>query len=224
MPFIVGAGAWAIALFLLLQGGCSMLPEDPVEPRPLPPPVLAAPQAPTLGGLYSASTAFSLYRDRQPWRPGDIITVRLEERMRSSHASATKITKESDSSLAKPTLLGEVMNEPFGTSANATTDFLGDAETDQSNSLTGTVTVVVTDVLPNGLLWVQGEKRVRINRGNELIKIGGLVRPEDVDGDNAVSSLRLANAELAYTGSGPLANANRVGWFTRFFISPLNPF
>ncbi len=210
---------------LLLLGGCGALRHEPaVAPEPPGPLTFGAEAAAEPGGLYRVSRAISLFDDRRAWRPGDVLTIRLEERTRSSHASETTINKKTDNSLSKPTLLGEVINSPFNTSVENQADFSGEAASDQSNSLSGTVTVVVTDVLPNGLMRVKGEKRVRINRGNEIIAVSGLVRPEDVDGDNSVSSLRLANAELAYTGTGPLANANRVGWFTRFFISPLSPF
>ena len=57
-----------------------------------------------------------------------------------------------------------------------------------------------------------------------MIELSGIVRPEDIDGNNSLSSLRIANAELSYRGFGPLANAGAPGWFTRFFLSPVSPF
>jgi flagellar L-ring protein precursor FlgH len=79
-------------------------------------------------------------------------------------------------------------------------------------------------VLPNGLLVVQGEKWLNLNRGEEYVRVSGLLRPEDVDGQNTVSSLRLADARIAYSGTGDFADTNKAGWLSRFFLSPLMPF
>ena len=102
--------------------------------------------------------------------------------------------------------------------------FNGSAASDQSNSLNGTITAVIAKVLPNGLMQVQGEKWLQLNRGEEFVRISGLVRPEDVTGNNTVSSLRLGDARIAYSGTGELADSNRAGWLTRFFLNPLFPF
>ena len=103
-------------------------------------------------------------------------------------------------------------------------DFRGSAATSQQNALSGAITVVVSEVMPNGLLKVQGEKSLYINQGEELIRLGGYVRASDVDSDNRVSSQRIANARIAYAGQGDLANANTPGWLTRWFVNPLMPF
>jgi flagellar L-ring protein FlgH len=79
-------------------------------------------------------------------------------------------------------------------------------------------------VYPNGLLQVQGEKWLKLNRGEEYVRVSGLVRQEDIDGSNRVSSLKLADARLAYSGTGELADSNSAGWLMRFFLSPLMPF
>ena len=84
--------------------------------------------------------------------------------------------------------------------------------------------MVVARVLPNGLLLVQGEKWFRLNRGEEYVRISGLVRPEDVSADNSISSQRLADARIAYSGTGELAQSNQAGWLTGFFLGTVNPF
>ena len=73
-------------------------------------------------------------------------------------------------------------------------------------------------------MQIQGEKWLNLNRGEEYVRVSGLARPEDIDGDNVVSSLRLADARIAYSGTGELADTNRAGWLTRFFLGPLMPF
>jgi flagellar L-ring protein precursor FlgH len=71
-------------------------------------------------------------------------------------------------------------------------------------------------------MLVQGQKRVTLNRGDEFVRIRGLVRMADVDRDNRVASTRVADAEISYTGKGDVARAGRQGWLSRFFqvVSP----
>lgn len=80
------------------------------------------------------------------------------------------------------------------------------------------------EVLPNGLLRVAGEKRLQLNQGEEFLRLAGYLRAADIDNANQVSSLRVANARIAYSGQGTLAEANQPGWLTRFFTGPLMPF
>ena len=98
------------------------------------------------------------------------------------------------------------------------------ASADQSNKLQGTITVMVSDVLPNGLLEVRGEKWMTLNRGEEFIRIRGYVRPEDVLPDNTIASTKVADVRITYSGNGELAQSNRQGWASRFFSSEWWPF
>jgi flagellar L-ring protein precursor FlgH len=84
--------------------------------------------------------------------------------------------------------------------------------------------VIVQEVLPNGLLRVAGEKNMTLNQGEEFVRLKGYIRAADVDADNQVSSLRVANARIAYSAKGVLADANSAGWLMRFFTGPLMPF
>ena len=72
-------------------------------------------------------------------------------------------------------------------------------------------------------MLVQGQKRVTLNRGDEFVRIKGLVRVVDISPDNRVASTRVADARIAYTGKGDVARAARQGWFSRFFQS-ISPF
>lgn len=60
--------------------------------------------------------------------------------------------------------------------------------------------------------------------GNELVRIAGLVRADDIATDNTVSSTRVADARITYSGTGAFADASQPGWLDRFFLSPLWPF
>ena len=93
-----------------------------------------------------------------------------------------------------------------------------------SNSLSGNITVTVHDVLPNGVLMVKGEKWLTLNQGDEYIRISGMVRPQDIGSDNTVESTKLADARIAYSGTGSVNDSNVMGWMSRFFIGAIWPF
>ncbi|MET0248942.1 MAG: flagellar basal body L-ring protein FlgH, partial [Sphingobium sp.] len=85
------------------------------------------------------------------------------------------------------------------------------------------ITVTVAEVYPNGTMRVAGEKLVTLNRGDEFVRITGLVRTADISQDNRVPSTRVADARITYTGKGEVARASTQGWLGRFF-SRVNPF
>ena len=207
---------------LLLLGGCSATPEKTVEmvdwaPPPLPE---AEPQQVVNGSLYNSMYSNNLFADRMAYRVGDILTVDLDERTRSSTSAGTSTSKSSGMDMSAPVIWGET-----GRSSNLGMDrnFKGDGSSSQENMLSGSITVSVIEVLPNGALVVRGEKGIRLNQGDEYIRISGILRPEDITSNNTVSSQRLANARISYFGEGPLADANEQGWMTRFFNSPKFP-
>ena len=84
--------------------------------------------------------------------------------------------------------------------------------------------MTVADVLPNGFLKVQGEKIMNLNQGSEVIRIRGIIRPQDISSANTIESQQIANAEITYKGKGMVADSNDAGWLTRFFNSGWWPF
>jgi flagellar L-ring protein precursor FlgH len=177
----------------------------------------------TNGSLYQAGYAGSLFTDKRAARVGDILTIMLDESTSSSKKSETEIKKENEVSFNAGSLFGRTFtsNGREIMSADVTQDreFKGDAESDQSNRLQGSITVTVSDVMPNGLLAVRGEKWMTLNRGHEYIRIKGLVRQEDISPDNTVSSRKLADARITYSGTGEIADASQQGWLSKFFNS-----
>jgi flagellar L-ring protein precursor FlgH len=203
----------------------SPVPGDPYYAPILMPAMPAAPA--TKGSLFSEQSAIVLFSDKKAARIGDLITIVLSEQTVSNKSASVDVSKESDISLPAPTLLGAPVTwkgNPIDTSVSAQRDFAGAADADQSNSLRGNITVAVMDVWPNGTLVVRGEKWMTLNRGAELIRISGLVRPDDVSSDNEVLSTKIANAQITYTGSGELAASQKMGFLSRFFNSGYWPF
>jgi len=221
-------GAVAIAI-LSTTGGCvigpATKPGDPAyapvsAPSMLPPP-------PNQGGIYQAGGGLSLFEDKRARRIGDVITIVLSESTTSSKKADTAIKKDDSVNIDAGVVLGaqpKIGNVNMATSVNPKRDFAGASTADQSNKLVGTITVMVADVLPNGLLEVRGEKWMTLNRGEEFIRLRGYVRPEDVLPDNTISSTKIADVRIAYSGSGELAEANQQGWASQFFSSKWWPF
>ena len=89
--------------------------------------------------------------------------------------------------------------------------FAGSGNAAQSNSLTGFLTVTVTRVFDNGNMEIAGQKKLRLNNGDEYVRLTGLVRPEDVSATNVVLSNRVADAEIVYVGAGEIVDSSRQG-------------
>ncbi|MDX1489659.1 MAG: flagellar basal body L-ring protein FlgH [Pseudohongiellaceae bacterium] len=200
---------------------------EPDDPRYAPvmtqtpmPPVRAT------GSIYTAASAVDLYQ-RRAHRVGDVLTIALNEATSASKSSGTTISRENDLSVTEPNVLGTGFlgtGVNLGTSVDSGLDFSGSGASDQSNQLIGSITVTVSNVLPNGLLEVRGEKWLQLNRGNEFIRISGLVRKEDISPDNTILSTRVADVRIAYSGTGTVADSNEAGWLTSFFVSSIWPF
>ncbi|WP_158784524.1 flagellar basal body L-ring protein FlgH [Pantoea sp. BAV 3049] len=174
------------------------------------------------GGLYQSSYNWSLTQDRRAYRVGDILTVRLDESTQSSKQAKTNFGKKNDVELGAPSVLGKTYDNLSG-SVSGDRNFNGSASTAQQNMLRGSITVAVHQVLPNGVLVIRGEKWLTLNQGDEYMRVSGLVRSDDIERDNSVSSQRIANARISYAGRGALSDANSAGWLTRFFNHPLFP-
>lgn len=217
--FLIVLGVWQLA-------GCAPMtrenvqPNDPlyapVNPRDYERPVMVN------GSIHSAAPRFNLFGDRKAHDVGDVLTVVLEERTQSSKSTDSSLTKDSDVTFNDATILGTNItpkNLSLETNISQEREFEGEADANQSNSLTGNISVTVADVLPNGLLRIRGEKWLTIAEGDEYIRLSGLVRPEDISIDNTVLSTKIADARIAYSATGAFADVNRVGWFGRFLNS-----
>ena len=213
------------ALALVLLAGCSSL-QPTVRPAPYdeaPALTRSAPPRGTSGGVFNPDSSISLVSDSRAFRVGDIVTVILQETTQASKSAGTTLAKDSSVGIASPSLLGKTFPKA-GVDISAERGFKGDAQSTQQNALSGAITVIVQEVMPNGLLKVAGEKVLTLNQGEEFVRLRGFLRAADIDANNMVSSQRIANARIAYGAQGTLADTNRPGWLTRFFLGPLMPF
>jgi len=221
-----------VLILSFILPGCAMMdnmakPRHDVEYAPAKPISYQVPQSHN-GSIYQAGYEVSLFEDIRARRIGDILIINLVEKTDAKKESDTDIKKGTTTNIAAPTVLGVLDPSLKGLNLNSalssSNDFAGETESTQKNSLSGSITVSVIDVLPNGYLRIRGEKRVRLNQGNEYIRVSGIIRPTDINPDNSVESTKIADATIMYTGEGALADANKIGWLARFFISAVFPF
>ena len=197
-------------------------PVQPVEYRAVLPQPVAAP-APANGAIFQATNGYAgLYEGARARAIGDPLTIVLVERMNASKSSASKLDSGGGFGITPPATGPLSLFKPTDVGAKGSRNFGGTGSADQSNALSGEVSVTVAEVLPNGTMVVQGQKTVTLNRGDEFVQIRGIVRPADIDANNRVLSTRVADAKIAYTGRGDVARAGRQGWLGRFFqvVSP----
>ncbi len=189
----------------------------------MPPQPIAPPPSPANGSIYQASTGYApLYEGWRAKRIGDPLTIILVENTNATKSSSSKLDSSGNASITPPKA-GIFAFNPDAASASGARGFTGSGTAGQSNSLSGSVSVTVAAVYPNGTMLVQGTKRVTLNKGDEYIQIRGVVRMADIDADNNVPSTRVADAQILYTGRGDIARAARQGWLGHFF-GMLSPF
>lgn len=231
MKIYTRSAATLLVLFSQMAGltGCS----SPLMTRPgddgyaPAAPVEYVPVIQNSGSIYIDGHAKTWFEDIKARQVGDILTVILDEKTDASKQASTGITKENTTSISAPTVLGQdvtLNGDPLSTSLESANDFSGQADSSQSNKLRGSITVTVSQVLPNGNMLVQGEKWIAINQGDEYVRLSGIVRPVDITPQNSVLSTQVGNAQITYRGKGAPAEANTMGWLARFFNTPLWPF
>jgi flagellar L-ring protein precursor FlgH len=185
-------------------------------------------QAVSAGAVFNPAGSYDLFMDLRARAVGDILTIALIEKTNAQKEQSTSTAKKSKTDTGTPIIAGgpvtlngkQILNNTF-TGDRA---FDGKADSSQSNSLIGNITVSVAERLPNGNLLVRGEKLININQGEEYIRLQGIIRPVDIGPDNTVASTKVADAKISYSARGALADTNKQGWLSRFFNSPIFPF
>lgn len=190
-------------------------------------PTLAAeapPAAPNNGAIYQASYGYApLTSGSRASQVGDILTIVLVERTQASKSNTATTDRTGEIGLTPPTTGPLDLFSPTDINAGGNQSFNGKGGATQSNALSGEISVTIAEVFPNGTMRVRGEKLVTLNRGDEYVRISGIVREVDISADNRIASTRVADARITYSGRGEIARASRQGWLQQFF-SVVSPF
>lgn len=224
MPVLAPGACLAGALF----SGCASLVAAPqVEPLAAAqlPAAQTAPQPATAGAIFTAAGHRPLFEDRRARMVGDTLTILIEELASASQQSTSKLDKSGSVALntsalpfASARLLGRL-------EADATNKVAGSADgrSDSSNNFTGTITVLVTEVLPNGNLLVAGDKQIGVNHNVDVLRFTGVIDPSQIRAGNRVSSTQVAMTRVEQRGRGDIDRLQPQGWLGRFFagVAPL---
>lgn len=212
----IGAGLLAMCL-----SGCNVLPPQAMTHSPQFEPVYPVQQIHTsasTGAIYVGRQTESWFSKGRNFQVGDVITVLLNESTQAARSQAGTLSRNSTNDMLSPGLavLGNKLGGIMKGTDFSKTDISnkGSGTADQTASLSGSIAVSVVEVMANGNLVLRGEKQLALTEGSEIIQVAGVIRPEDVAPNNTVQSRRLANAQIAYRGTGDLANASRAGWGT----------
>ena len=224
----------ALTSLTFLLCGCSTYVSqiDGQSFEPVDPAVNMAAEKPVTGAIFENGKSGLFATDQRARRIGDILTVTFNEVFAATKAQTAASSKADAFAVTLPTALPNILTGGFATdaggngaglTAGTNRTFSGAGNAAQSNSFTGALAVTVVRVFPNGNMEVAGQKEITLNNGNEYVRLKGIVRPEDISATNIVSSTRLADAQIRYTGSGHLADSSKPGWLS-LLMRALSPF
>ena len=211
---------WLLAVGLMMSG-CTTVPptnvHQPMTARPAP----RSENLPASGSIYQAGVSRTLFEDRRARYVGDTMTITISENTSASTKSNTSVNRATSVSAAVPTVTGLPGKslQGIGLEATSANSLSGKGDAAANNVFTGTITVTVIEVLPNGNLLVSGEKQVSIGTGTEYIRLSGIVNPFFINAANTINSAYVADARIEYKESGAISEAQVMGWLARFFLS-----
>ena len=221
LAIICIASCVSVACSSLPQTAKVDFPEPLEEPKPI---ALVAPKSgPATGSLFQKAAYRPAFEDARARVVGDQITIQIVEKVTASQVSkstANRTTSGSSSVSAFPLLSPlDLANLKAGVGTSSASDFSGKGGTESANTFFGTITATVVDVLPNGHLMVAGDKQIGVNQNVDVMRFSGTIDPRLIQPGNLINSTQIANARMESKGRGAQAEAQTVGWLTRFFFS-----
>lgn len=165
-----------------------------------------------------------VFRDFRAWQPMDLLTIVVNEISIGRHFGLTEVKGKSEFLAGIENFFGleeQTQNwsqPPDLTSlikASTKNDYKGEGQTNRQTQLTARISAVVAEVLPSGLLRIEGEKIISVNNEEQVLVISGLVRSRDISSDNEVNSTKIAQIRIDYYGKGTVGEAQYAGWGAR---------
>lgn len=177
------------------------------------------------GSLWQQSNR-SMFSDRKAREVGDIVTVLISENASASKQASTSTDRKSTMSAGIPNFFGlenstaiTGATNPIDLSNLVSADFSngfdGSGSTSRKENLVASLTTQVVGRYPNGQLKIRGGKEVMVNNEVQIIYLTGIIRPVDITAANTVSSTKILNARISYTGKGAISDKQKPGWGMR---------
>jgi flagellar L-ring protein FlgH len=168
----------------------------------------------------NGSRAF--FRDQRAQRVGDIMTIKVKITDQATLSNETQRTRQNSENFGAPHIFGleNAMTRSgmdpsnlLTTTSQTGTD--GKGTINRSEQLVTNVAAVVTQVLPNGNLVLEGKQEIRVNFEVRELIVAGIVRPEDIDSDNTIDSAKIAHARIGYGGRGQITDLQQPRYGTQ---------
>lgn len=175
------------------------------------------------GSIFRADSYRPLFENHRARIVGDTLLVQVVEKVSAVQKSTSQIDRSG-------AVTGGLTAVPFFkpsslTRANAagtgSNTFEGKGSTESSNDFSGSITVTVVQVLPNGHLVVSGEKQIGVNASVDVLRFSGTVDPRAITPGNSVQSAQVANVRVEQRGRGQQADVQSMGWASRVFLNVL---
>ena len=208
------------AIMTSLLWGCAAAPVmEPSADFAVVRPTQSEPDRIPTGSILDNSRRISLFEGQRHWNVGDLVTIILAETTQASRTAGLSAERKASNDVLNTTdMAGKVLAHGGFIGAlkkdGGTIGTESSGSASQAASLQGSITATIIEVLPNGNLVVTGEKQLALSEGSEFIQVTGIVRAQDIQPDNTVTSRRIANAQISYRGTGELARAAKPGWAT----------
>jgi flagellar L-ring protein precursor FlgH len=152
-----------------------------------------------------------LFSDNKASKVGDIVTVHVIESTTALNKADTTDQTTNENSLILDT--GAVTPTQMKLGGGRKT--VGKGSTGRSDQFSSTVSCLVTEVLPNGNMTVEGQRRMLINNEEQYILVRGTVRPSDITFSNSVLSSKVADLDIKYSGGGGIDGGRSPGWLSK---------
>jgi flagellar L-ring protein precursor FlgH len=226
-PLMMGGGAVSARGQLAGPGSAPSPSWQQASHMPVPPP---GSQSPYLQGhmtgnpslwMDSSQNVF-LFNDYRAFGPMDIISIKINDNTRGRKRANTQTRTGFDLLAGITNFFGietkqwaannTALNPSAMISASTEKEFLGEGDMQRQAQLQAQISAVVLEVLPNGVLRIEGSKIVAINAEEEIMVVSGLVRQRDITAENSVDSNRIANMRIDFYGHGTLSDSQSPGW------------
>lgn len=173
----------------------------------------------------------SMFADRKATSSGDILTIIVAESAIASSSQSKSSSRDSSIedavsqflSAAATRGLSKTLGGLPATSATGKATYSGGGDVSNTQTLSARAAVLVSDVLPNGNLVIQGMRVVTFSGETQYVVLHGIVRPDDITRDNTVTSTNVADARVEFYSEGSLTDAQKRGWFAKLY-EKLRPF
>ncbi|OYV37040.1 MAG: flagellar biosynthesis protein FlgH [Rhodospirillales bacterium 20-64-7] len=206
----------------LALAACATTPPGPpaiVQPAAFPVEVHSQ-AASADGSVFPATTSGSLYEPRRDWRVGDLVTIDIVTSATAADTDNATLKRAGSTSdtltsfMGVPLTFGSMAGVPFSPNINTSSNqqYTGNGSAAASNTMTGQVEAVITQVDPNGTLSLSGRTNVNINGNVTSIVVTGYASPDDIAANTTISSNNVADMNVQYVGNGPIAGSHQVPW------------